>query len=104
MKQKIINFLLRSYVKVVVPGDIITTSKGNIFLGSKKITVDELQVLKAEAKALKGMRLWSIINETLKNEAFNKGWKASTTIEELNTGKAMYHTLDVQKSIVHLLS
>lgn len=101
MKQYLINFLLKTVIKVVIPQDVIREIKGSLYLGSQKITPTELQALQAEVKALKGMRIWSIVNESVKMLAFERGWRDSTTMEHLNTAKTMYTTLDLQTSILN---
>lgn len=101
MKQRIINYLLRTVVRIVVPEDVVRDERGILYLGRDKITLDEIRVLKAEIKSLEGMRIWSIINESVKRKAFEKGWRDSTTMEHLNTAKTMYTTLDIQSSILN---
>ena len=103
MKQRIKNFLLSKTLKILVPSDVIKDMKGVLYLGSEKLTDQELRVLQAEAKALKMMRLWSILCETPKQIAFERGWKNSTTMEELNTAKTMYSVLDFQESIISII-
>lgn len=101
--QRLRNWLLKSSLGAIVATDIIVQDKGKIFLGGILITDNELAVLQAEIKALEGMRIWSIINNTPKQKAIDIGWTTSTNIEHLNTGKTMYHTLDLQQSIISIL-
>ena len=103
MKQRLINYLLKTVVKTVIPQDVIREIKGVLYLGKERITQTELAALQAEAKALKGMRLWSIINESVKRIAFERGWRDSTTLEHLNTAKTMYAALDLQSDIINKL-
>jgi hypothetical protein len=103
MKQRIKNYLLSHFVKVIVPQDVIRDVKGVLYLGKEKVTDQELKVLQAEAKALKSMRLWSILNETPKQIALDRGWKESTTMEHLNTAKTMYSVLEFQESVVNII-
>src|SRR5258708_4277265 len=104
MRQRIINFLLGKTIGVLIPQDIITLNdNGVLFLGENPITSEELKTLQSEAKALKSMRIWSILNETPKQKAFERGWKSSTNIEHLNIAKAEYALLDTQESIVRII-
>jgi len=103
MKQRIINYLLSRVVRVLIPQDVIRDAKGILYLGKEKITDQELKVLQAEAKALKSMRLWSILNETAKQIVYDRGWKESTTMEHLNTAKTMYSILEFQQSVVDII-
>jgi hypothetical protein len=103
MKQRIKNYLLSHFVKVLIPQDVIRDVKGVLYLGKEKVTDQELKVLQAEAKALKSMRLWSILNETVRQKVFDRGWKESTTMEHLNTAKTMYSVLEFQESVVNII-
>lgn len=104
MKQRIINLLLRKVVRVVIPEDVLSVSKGGkVMVGGIELSKTEKMALQAEAKALESMRLWSIINETIKQMAYEKGWRDSTTMEHLNTAKTMYSVLETQKSVVDKL-
>lgn len=105
VRQQAIRFLLRSVLKLVVPEDVITQDKrtNKILIGGVELTDVEKRSLGSEAKALEKMRLWSIINETIKQQCYEKGWRDSTTIEHLNTAKIMYNVLDTQQTIVRSL-
>lgn len=103
MKQRLINYFLGTIIRVVIPKDVIREVRGVLYLGSERITDAELQSLQAEVKALEGMRIWSILNESVKKVAFEKGWRDSTTLEHLNTAKTMYATLELQSSIINKL-
>lgn len=106
MKQRIFNYLFSNIANVIIPGDVITENSktGKIFLGGKEVSPIELNSLISEIKALESMRVWSIINETVRQKVYEKGWRDSKTIEELNTAKAMFHTLDLQNSIIKIIS
>ncbi len=103
IKQKIRNWLLSDVVKVTIPNDVIRENKGILYLGSQKISTEELRGLISEAKSLENMRLWSILNQTMKQLAYEKGWRNSVTMEEVNTAKTEFHLLEVQDSIVKTL-
>ncbi len=103
MKQRLINWFFGRIIKVTNPNDVIRQDAGKIYLGTKMITEQERKSLISEIKALENMRIWSIINETVKQAAFERGWKNSTTIEELNIAKTEYRTLEVQQSIINVI-
>jgi len=104
MKQRLINWLLKQVVRVVIPNDVIRKSKsGKVFLGEVELTDTELRSLQAEAKALENMRIWSIMNESVKQLAYERGWRDSTTIEHLNTAKTQVSVLETQASIINTI-
>lgn len=101
MKQRIINYLLKRIVRVIIPNDILSKDRSNkYYLGGKLMTEIEMRSLNAEAKTLESMRLWSILNESIKDLCVKKVWIDSATTEHLNISKAMANVLDVQKDIV----
>lgn len=103
MRQRIINWFLSRNLGITNPHDIVRQDKGIIYLGGKPIAKSEHDSLISEIKALETMRIWSIINETVKQNAFERGWKNSSTIEELNLAKIEYRTLEVQQSILNAI-
>lgn len=103
MKQRLTNWLLKTVVRVVVPSDVIWEKNGVLYLGKEVITPTELQNLQQEAKVLESMRLWSVLNETTKQKAYERGWTTATALDHLNAGKIQYHTLDTQNSIVNII-
>lgn len=103
MKQRLINFLLHRVLNTIVQDDVIRESKGIIYLGNKEIKEQDLRILLAEIKALETMSIWRIINETIKQDALDRGWNKSTSVEDLNVGKTMFYTLDLQNSIIRTL-
>ena len=103
MRQRIINFLLHKILNLVVQDDVLKVEKGVIYIGKEKLEDTELRALIAEAKALEGFYLWKILNESIKQDAMNRGWNNATSIEELNSAKTIFYTLDLQNSIVKLI-
>lgn len=103
MRQWIINLLLKKVVGIIQPNDIIRDVNGVLYLGDNPITPQELNALVSETKALEKMRIWSILNETMKQKCYEKGWKTSTSIEHLNIAKAEYAVLDTQESIIRII-
>jgi hypothetical protein len=103
MRQKLINFCLSKILKFIVPNDVIRDIKGKLYLGNEEITSQELKALQEEIKALKMMRVWSILTETPKQIAYERGWRDSTTMEHLNTAKTMFSVIQLQESIVDII-
>lgn len=103
MKQQIINYLFRHLIGGIISQDVIRNDKGTLYLGKEAITGPELTALVAEAKTLERMRLWSILNATTKQKAFERGWTNSTTMEHLNIAKAEYAVLETQASIIKII-
>jgi hypothetical protein len=69
-------------------------------LGSDELTDEAVRNLKNEVEILKRMQLWSIMQNTVKKLAIDKGINQSTDFEQVLSGKMMLHNLGIIKSIL----
>jgi len=100
MKQKIENWLLRKLFNSITVEEILTREKGFLLINGERATEDELKQLKAEARALKGFRLWKLMTDSTKHVAQDKIFNKATTFEEVRYGKSMMWCIDLQQSII----
>lgn len=103
MKRRITNYLLKHLLGAVTVDDIITVDKGNIYIGGKIVTPSQLNQLQAEVKAMEGFTVWRLMTETLKEDAYKRGFTLATSFEHLNTAKLMLYNLSVQESIMRVI-
>lgn len=88
----------------VDPAFVLNVTKdGQIVVFGEKITAVELKNLQAEVKSLKQFRIWSIIQNTLKQKAIEKGFYEATDWEMALSGKMMAHSLGIIQSIVKVI-
>ncbi len=99
MKSWVKNYLLRHLFNVVIREDVITTVKGVLYLGGRKMSDNELRQLQAEVKALEGFRVWSIMTNSVRYIAQDKIFNKSLNFEEVMAGKMMLFNLDTIESI-----
>lgn len=76
--------------------------KGLIYIGGDLIDAGMLSNLRAEAEFFKESQLWKLIYETPKKLAEKAMFVDAETLSDLQKGKTMLYTLDVQKNIVDL--
>lgn len=93
-------------VLAVKTEDIITisTKVGAIFLGKDKITDSEFKNLQEEASYLKNTRIWSILTNTLRDQAKKTMFEKSQNWDDMRFGKAMLYNIGVQENIVEILT
>lgn len=104
IRQILFNVITRNLFNSVVKDDVIkSANNGSLYIGNAVLGETELRQLIAEAKAIEGFRLWKIINESVKDDAVKIGWNNSTKMEDLNTAKTIFYTLDLQKSIINTI-
>lgn len=98
------NQLTKDLLCVVVPEDVVTTDKqGQLFIGGTKLTAMEVGSLKSEAEFLVKTRLWSILTNSLKDQAMKVMFERSTTFDDMRAGKMMLYNLNVQEKIIYAL-
>ncbi len=81
----------------------VSKEKSKIFLGREPLTEVDLKNLQAEIKALKQFKIWTILTETLKHKAIEKGMTLSENWEQTLSAKMMMHNIGIIKSIVDVL-
>ncbi len=90
--------------------DILTIQKTSggkldkILLGGVEIQPQFLKDLKHEAVLFKKTRLWNIFQETLKQQAYLSMFEKSQSFDDMKSGKAMLHIIQVQKNIIDILN
>ena len=100
------NFILKEYLGAIVLDDILTIdkNKNKVFLNGLEVADNHLGRLIEEARTLKTYNIWSIIQNTLADNARKKMFEKSTSFEDMFWGKTMLYNLDVIQKIVDQLS
>jgi len=103
-KADLIHWLTRKLLPLIEPKDIVSfAKKGNditVMTGGKKLTTQELESLRGEAKFLEQTRLWKIINAYFTDLAKKKIYLESKDSTDILFGKTVLYVLDVQKTIL----
>lgn len=76
---------------------VFSLKDGKLCLGGETVTDTELVNLKSEAELLEKMKLWQVLQETVRSHAISTGFNNSTSFEHLLTAKAMIVLLDWQR-------
>lgn len=107
IKKILRNWLLNDLTCSIDQHQIIEVRDNNgqvqVLLGQENLSLTELRNLKAEADSLQRMRIWSIMQETIKQKAIEKAVLQSTDFEQVLSGKLMLHNLGIQQSIIDLV-
>lgn len=74
-----------------------------ITLGTDKITQDELKTLKSEAVFITKTRLWSVLTNTLAEQAKLRMFEKSKCDADMIFGKASLLNIETQKNIVNTI-
>ena len=107
IKKMLRNWLLNKLSCSIDQKEIIIVRENNgqvqVSLGQEKLSSTELRNLKSEADSLQRMRIWRIMQETVKQKAIEKAILQSTDFEQVLSGKLMLHNLGIQQSIIDLI-
>ncbi len=95
---------LNELLTIIDPQFIVTDDplKGLIYINKQPVDTQRLLNLRAEAEFLANSELWKIIYETIKDNAQRTMFINSKTLDDLQKGKSMLYTLDLQRQIVEL--
>jgi predicted metallopeptidase len=96
IKNIIKNWLLKNLLNAVVVDDVITKDKlGNIYLGEDKLTDQEKINIYQEVEFIEKTRIWKVYTESLKQQAEERIFNHSKTLDDMFAGKMMLYNLDV---------
>lgn len=99
-----VNKKLLELLTIVDPRLIVTQDikNGVIYVGGERVEDGRLMNLKSEAEFLLNSEIWKVLYETPKHLAQRALFVDSKSLEDLQKGKSMLHTLDTQKNILEL--
>lgn len=82
-------------------GDILRQKDGKIEIGGQSLSQEEIRILKEEALYIERTRLWSILTNTLADDARQVMFEKSKDFEDMRTGKAILYAIDIQEKIIN---
>lgn len=80
--------------------EVVKAVKGVLYLGTDPMTEIEVANLKQEVRALRTFRIWRIMQETVRQQAIERGVITSENWEHVLSAKAMLFDLDILRNIV----
>lgn len=103
LKQKIRKQILKR-VNLIDPQEVITKNNAGMpFINGKKITSQEMKLLRDEVKIIKQTKVWKIITDSVVDQARKVMFESCQSYEDLQCGKLMLYNIGVQKNILKLL-
>jgi hypothetical protein len=105
LKRWVIHRLLRSLFNVVESDDILGRDKqGNWYVGTDKLTREDILSLQTEANTLKETKLYKLLMKRTRYLAYDAIYNKSTTEEDLLFPKAMLKWTQEIEDTVNKLS
>lgn len=102
-RNKIELWLLKNVLQVPAPENVIEVINDHLFIKGQKMNHQQLLELRNQVKVIRRMRLWNIINETLKEKAKEMMTSKAQSFEDMRFGKMMIYTLETQNNILSII-
>jgi hypothetical protein len=83
-----------------VIGAVVHGGKTMLTLNGKRAPDNEALALKKEAEMVEQTRLWKVFTETLRYQAQRRLFEEAKTIEDMNWGKALLHSIGVLENLI----
>ena len=84
----------------LVIGEVVHGGKHLIQLNGKRAEDNEALALKKEAELVVQTRLWKVFTETLRYQAQRRMFVEAKTVEDMNWGKALLHSIGVLENLI----
>ena len=95
LKNRIIQYLVKNLLVSITEEDIIVMTTRGWIKGKRKLSDEEVQFLKEEAKSIKESILWKYMNDEVKWNAQLRMFEKGVTEENTRFGRAMLHNLEL---------
>jgi len=104
IKHRLIDHLTRHLLKAVTEDDILRITTEGYLLRKRKLTQEEFQTLREEAKALRDSELWNLMKRELEWTAYQAMTANAKTADDIVWGKALFYTNSLQQKFLDNLS
>ena len=78
----------------------LTVAGQYVIVGGKRLAPQDIANLKAEAEAIRNTKVWKILHENVERDAKQRIFEKAVSIHDLNFGKAILYTTDLQDRIL----
>lgn len=82
---------------------VLHINKNVVYLGGKELTQSQKEQLHAEAGIFMQSSLWKVLQESLKEHAYQVMFEKSQTFDDMRTGKTMLYNLSIMRKMIDLL-
>ena len=95
LRHIVINFLTRHLLKAVTEEEVLLISGRDWLLNKRKLSKEEVLMLKEEAASLQDSLLWKLAKKELKYGATQQRLDKAKTIEDMVFGKAQMYNMSL---------
>ena len=103
LKIRLLQYLTKNLLKMVTEDEILRITSEGFMVNKRKLEVDEIHALRAEAREFKESMVWKFMCNELEYVAFVRGRKSTTDMDNYGT-HAMFYNLDLMQKFLDNLS
>lgn len=100
LKKLILKWAVRDLLKAVTIEDLLRIENGEIFIGKRKLSLEEITSLKSEAKSFENSLFYKLLLGNLYWIANFKMMREANTEIEMSNGRMMTLTIDTIQEFV----
>ena len=104
LQRNLSRFLVGDVFNTITEDDILKIKGKDWFLDGRKLSTSEVLTIQNEARVLKQMQLWKLLNNRKKKLAQDRLVLESKTEGDLIAGKMMMYLIDVDESLLKSMS
>lgn len=104
LRHLVITELTRNLLKAVTEDEILQVANRRWIIGSKKLSADEVETLKAEADVLRDSFLWKLMTNEVKYLAGLTMLDKAKLPEDMYFGKAMVYSIEMLNRFLERLA
>lgn len=101
LRNNLVNYLTRNLLKAVTEEDVLLISGKDWLLNKRKLTNEEILVLKEEATSFSNSILYKLMKRELKYDATLQRYDKATTADDMIFGKAMIYDFKIIEDYVN---
>lgn len=90
-----VNYLTRHLVKAIGEEDIITITGKRYFINRRKLSEEEMDMLKAQAESFLDSDLYRLMKKDVEFQAYLRMGAKATVPEDITFGKAVFYALSL---------
>ena len=101
LKLKLLNYCIKNLYCGIVEKDIVRIERKTIYIGDKKLAENHKKEIISQAKLIKELELWKILQERSKFTANQRMFNLSKNFDDVVFGKAVLYINDVYNNVLN---
>lgn len=100
VRQYLINTLTHKLIRAITEDDVLQISGKDWVYKKRKLTSEEILMLKEEAQSFKKSLLFELMYNDLRFQAWKQMSDSAQVVEDMNFGKAMLYNMSLEHKFI----